>query len=43
MTHEVDIKPAMREIKKATGITELKDVLLKMERHSQTMQQLTDI
>ena len=43
ISDDIDIKPAMKEIKKATGITDIKDVLSKMERHSQTMQSLADV
>ena len=38
-----DLKPALKVIKEATGLTDLKEILQKMERHSSTITQLTEM
>ena len=40
---EVDLKPALAMIKEATGLTDFKEVLNKMERHSETLSSLTQM
>ena len=38
---DVDIKPALALIKEATGYGDFKEILNKMERHSETTSSLT--
>lgn len=38
---QVDMKPALALIKEATGLTDFKEILQKMERHSETISSLT--
>ena len=33
-TEDVDLKPALKAIKDATGLSDIKEILLKIERHS---------
>jgi len=40
---EAEIKAALQQIKEATGISELKDILNKMERHQATISQLQEM
>ena len=40
---EVDMKPALAMIKEATGLTDFKEILQKMERHSETISSLTQM
>lgn len=35
------MKPALAMIKKATGLSDFKEILQKMERHSETISSLT--
>ena len=40
---EVDLKPALAMIKEATGLSDFKEILQKMERHSETISSLTQL
>ena len=37
------MKPALNKIKEATGLESFAEIVAKMERHSETIQSLTDM